>query len=300
MLRAADRWPLDGRREVTPHKLSGVTGCHICNSGFCQGQTKLGNSCVDRQLHSSGIYQPQGGDKINKALHLDKESMELVPSETSVHNCISHIPGKQNVGADLLSRSIVDRHDWKLNSAVFQAINSLWGPLQVDLFASRITKQLPRFFSWTPDPLAEAVDAFKQTWTEFTGYANPPWGLIGRCVQYTLQQGATIVLITPCWPSQPWYPTLFPLLLDNPRLLPLSPDLLTSPQGLKINLPERANQLVAWYISGNRTKIQEYQMKLLHSYLPRGEAQQLKTTILPGESGSNGAFSMAPIQFLPL
>ena len=41
-------------------------------------------------------------------------------------------------------------------------------------------------------------------------------------------------------------------------------------------------------------------MKLLHSHLPRGEAQQLKTTVLPGDSGSNGAFSMAPVQFLPL
>ena len=94
--------------------------------------------------------------------------------------------------------------------------------------------------------------------------------------------------------------SLFPLLLDNLRLLPLSPDILTSPQGLNIPLPERANQLVAWYISGNRTKIQEYQMKLLHSHLPREEAQQLKATVLPGDSGSNGAFSMAPIQFLPL
>ena len=212
----------------------------------------------------------------------------------------SHIPGKQNVGADLLSRSIVDRHDWMLDPTIFQVINSLWGPLEVDLFASRITKQIPRFFSWKPDPLAEAVDAFKHTWTGFTGYANPPWGLIGRCVQYILQQGATIVLITPLWPGQPWYPTLFPLLLDNPRLLPPSPDLLMSPQGLRFPFPKGANQLVAWYISGNCIKVQESQTRLLPSCLPHGEAQQQKTTTLPGEYGSNGAFSRAPIQFLPL
>ena len=58
-------------------------------------------------------------------------------------------------------------------------------------------KTAASFFSWKPDPLAKAMDAFKHTWTEFTGYANPPWGLIGCCVQYTLQQVATIVLITP-------------------------------------------------------------------------------------------------------
>ena len=90
------------------------------------------------------------------------------------------------------------------------------------------------------NPTTSGGSGCVQTWIEFIGYANPPWGLIGHCVQYTLQQAATIVLITPLWPGQPWYPTLFPLLLDNPRLLPLSPDLLTSPQGLKIPLPERA------------------------------------------------------------
>ena len=29
------------------------------------------------------------------------------------------------------------------------------------VFASRLTFQIPRFFSWRPDPLAEAVDAFQ-------------------------------------------------------------------------------------------------------------------------------------------
>ena len=165
----------------------------------------------------------------------------------------------------MLSRSVVDRHDWKLNPAVFQGINSLWGPLQVDLFVSRITKQTERFFSWKPDPLAEAVDAFKQSWMDFLGYANPPWGLIGRCVQYTLQQGATVVLITPLWPAQqPWYPALFPLLLDNPRLLPQDPDLLISPVGHTIPLPKKANNLVAWFISGDRTRCRNHR----GSYFP--------------------------------
>ena len=62
---------------------------------------------------------------------------------------VSHIPGKLNVEADLLLISVVDQHDWKLNSVLFQAINSLWDPLQVDLFASGVTKQLPRFISPT-------------------------------------------------------------------------------------------------------------------------------------------------------
>ena len=46
----------------------------------------------------------------------------------------------------------------------------------VNLFASRLTTQLQRFFSWRPDPEAEALDAFSQDWTQLQGktYSNPP------------------------------------------------------------------------------------------------------------------------------
>ena len=194
---------------------------------------------VHGQFHSRGIYQSHGRNEVIKALLHDEESLGLVSSATPDHSCVSH-PREAECGSGpaIKVNCGLSRLDAGSNT-----INSLWGPLQVDLFASRITKQLPRFFSWKPDPLAEAVDAFKQTWIEFTGYANPPWGLIGHCVQYTLQQDATIVLITPLWPGQPWYPTLFPVLLENPRLLPLSPDLLTSPQGLKFSFSRKSQSV---------------------------------------------------------
>ena len=57
----------------------------------------------------------------------------------------SHIPGVINVEADYLSRTVVDRHDWQLNPAIFQRLNVLWGPMEIDLFASRVTRQVARF-----------------------------------------------------------------------------------------------------------------------------------------------------------
>ena len=47
----------------------------------------------------------------------------------------------------------------------------------VNPFASRLSSQLPRFFSWRPDPSAVATDAFLQDWKELRAYANPPWTL---------------------------------------------------------------------------------------------------------------------------
>ena len=76
----------------------------------------------------------------------------------------THILGILNVNADRESRSHLDSSDWKLCPAVFQALQNKWGPIDIDLFASRLTNQLTRFVSWKPDPLSEAVDAFSLQW----------------------------------------------------------------------------------------------------------------------------------------
>jgi len=47
----------------------------------------------------------------------------------------------------------------------------LGSSIQVDLFA---TRQLPRFYSWRPDPEAEATDGFTQDWSRYMGFAPPP------------------------------------------------------------------------------------------------------------------------------
>ena len=45
--------------------------------------------------------------------------------------------------------------------------------LNVDLFTSRLTTQLPRSFSWRSNSLAEVTDALLQDWRNPSGYANP-------------------------------------------------------------------------------------------------------------------------------
>jgi len=213
---------------------------------------------------------------------------------------IPHILGVKNVWADYLSRTVTDRHDWQLNPDIFHKVNSMWGPLEVDLFATRITWQLDRFFSWKPDPLSEAIDAFSQDWKTIAGFANPPWGLVCRCLQQVLQQEATIVLITPLWPTQAWFPALFPLLLDYPRLLPEGPDLMINHhRDYKIPLPDKATHLVAWYIFGDPSRIQESLMRQSTSSCHHGETPPQKTTTPPGECGSGSVPETVPVPFVP-
>ena len=90
-----------------------------------------------------------------------------------------YLPGVENVRADSESRVIQDRSDWMLNRQIFQAIQAQLGPVDLDLFASRLTAQLPQYLSWRPDPLALATDALLQDWEGLRAYANPPWNLLG-------------------------------------------------------------------------------------------------------------------------
>ena len=119
--------------------------------------------------------------------------------ERNIHIQAQYLPGIMNDVADRESRSMKDRSDWKLDRSIFLEINEIYGPLEVDLFASRLTNQCHRYFSWRPDPFAEATDAFLQDWTRVKGFANPPWNLILRVLMKAQCQGANIILVTPAW-----------------------------------------------------------------------------------------------------
>jgi len=81
---------------------------------------------------------------------------------TKITLVANHLPGYLNTAADRESRTLQDRWDWQIHPNIFLRINLKWVPLSVDLFALRLTHQLPEYFSWGPDPYAIATDAFLQ------------------------------------------------------------------------------------------------------------------------------------------
>ena len=137
-----------------------------------------------------------------------------------------YLPGKENTIADEESRAMKDRSDWMLTTEVFKRISCRFPHLNVDLFASRLTSQLLRYFSWRPDTAAEATDAFQQDWKPLKGYTNPQWNLIGRVISMVERQLSDVILITPIWLSQPWYPKLLSTLVSSPLRIPPRADLI--------------------------------------------------------------------------
>lgn len=202
-----------------------------------------------------------------------------------------------------MSRLIVrDRSDkdWQLNPAIFSKIVALWGPFHVDVFATRLSTLLPRFYSWKPEPLAEATDAFLQDWSTLRGYAHPPWCLVQCCLKKVVMEEATLVMVTPLWSTQSWFPTILSLCTDYPRLIPQVPDQILPTANTGIPDPKSPIQLVAWRISGNPSEREEFLQKLKNSCCQHGEVQLTKTMIQPGRSGKISAMREISIPFLHL
>ncbi len=210
--------------------------------------------------------------------------------ERNVVLTAQHLPGVLNQIADSESRKVWDQTDWKLSTLIFGKINQLYGPIQVDLFATRLTNQVPTFFSWKPDPYAVGTDAFLQDWAGLqNGYANPPVCLIGRILSQVKAQQTQIILVAPVWKAQPWYPAILEMLTDYPRIIlenPLARESLVQP-----SLP----QLAVCNISGRDTLVRSFRRKLQHCYSSRGDPKLTNLTTHSLGNGVAGVWNGVPI-----
>ena len=203
-----------------------------------------------------------------------------------------YIPGSTNCVADAESRTLKDRTDWKLNPLIFRAINQSLGPLEVDLFASRLSTQLPRFFSWRPDPMAEVTDTFNRQWGNLKGYANPD------------RQGS-VTSEEPTSSSDPGGsslegPTMVPNLAGDAvqlffQQLPRSPSLLQSKPSMA--QMEFLPQLAVWPVSGVSLDVETFQsqLKSLSSHPGGVKHPELMTPI--SKSGWAGVLNGVVIPF---
>ena len=208
--------------------------------------------------------------------------------ERNIHIQAQHPPGILNHVADKESRSAKDRSDWKLNRQTFLKIDRRYSPLEVDLFASRLSNQCHRYFSWRPDPFAEATNAFLQDWTLAKGFANPPWNLIPQVLSKARTQGADVILVTPVWKAQPWYALLLSMTSDWPCLLPhqtISEDTPLQPQ------------LAVWNISGRDSRVRAFQAKLLNSSSIHGGQKPINLTTHSSGDGIAGVVNGVQIHF---
>ena len=114
---------------------------------------------------SAVTYINKMGGMVYPALNSINKELWLWCMERDISVQAQHLAGKLNAIVDEKSREIKDRSEWRLCQRTFQDINYQLGPLEKDLFASRLLTQLPTFVSWRPDPEAMATDAFTISWS---------------------------------------------------------------------------------------------------------------------------------------
>ena len=142
-----DKRPLDDGGSGGTQKLSRVASGVSSTADVCQGQDQPDRISPDRQCDGNDVHQQEKRNAFPEFDPASQEGVELVHGE-------GHIPRsgtysrEENTIADAESRAFKDWWDWMLNPELFRRIQLRFGPLEIDLFASRASTQLPRFFSW--------------------------------------------------------------------------------------------------------------------------------------------------------
>ena len=193
----------------------------------------------------------------------------------------------------MLLQSFSDSTEWKLNQNVFFEICWTFFCPDIDLFASRINKQLENYISWLPDPNALTSDAFSIDWSKFKPYIFPPFSLVGRILQKLDEDEVSkAILIIPKWATQPWYPRLLNMLIGIPVRLPIIPNLLRLVHNNQLHpLNKRKMFLFACIVSGKNSEAQVFQRSLSDSLQIHGDQVPIRNTTLYGQSGNFGVIN---------
>lgn len=152
-----------------------------------------------------------------------------------------------------------------------------WGPHV--LIASRLNFQTKPYIAWHPDPAAFAIDAFTVDWGKNYFYTFPPFNLIDRVLQKVEADQASGILTVPQWTTQPWFPILMRLLVQEPLILPRGKKVLQLPYNPNALHPlHHKLTLMACKLSGCLYKVKDFQSKLLTLSCHHSENQQRNGT----------------------
>ena len=200
----------------------------------------------------------------------------------------SHIPGKENTLADEESRKSRKETERTLDRGIFQeAVKHLDVEPQIDLFASRLNYQLRLFVAYQPDPEPFAINAFSISWKPYIFYAFPPFSIIPKVLQKIQAEEATGLLVVPCWPTQPWWPSVMRLLVQKPLVLPKKRHTLFLPQQPDLVHPlHQKLTLLICHLSGNHLQTRgllESATSLILQSWRKGTKQQYKPFIAKWE-----------------
>ncbi len=211
---------------------------------------------VDNQVAMA--YINRAGGRIWKLAKMVADFEKFCASKAITFHA-TWLKSEKNVIADALSRLPRDPSDWRLETQLFQLIESQWGPHDVDLFASYQNTQLKRYVSRFPDPTSIATDAFSihhQWWKWGNLYANPPFALMLKLLARIRDSPREVemTVVAPIWPTRPWWPLILDLATEVPKILPPFPGMFISSYATKHRPIAPTWIVAAWRLSSSFSK----------------------------------------------
>jgi len=144
------------------------------------------------------------------------------------------------------------------------------------------------------------LDAFSCSWSQEQFYAFPPFSLILRLKKIEMEKGEGIIIIS-VWPTQLWYPKLMSLLVDKPRLLPVTTGTLYLPGRPSQPYPmEGKLKLIACKLSGNPLRSKAFVQKLPRLSSSRRGKSDLNSTNPTTQNGLTSVIENRLVQFVHL
>ena len=107
---------------------------------------------------------------------------------------IQWVPRNYNVVANSISK-VCCTDSWGVSKEFIEFMYSLWGPFDIDRFATSDNRKLFRYNSRFFDYQCEAVDAFSQDWKDTNNWLVPPIHLVSKTVFHLLACGGRGCLI---------------------------------------------------------------------------------------------------------
>ena len=160
------------------YKYTRTEGSKICVTYILQIQKGSSSPCANGQSSSISFFDKNGRDQRPTHDSGGKENMGNLFYANQITLTAEYLPGTLNTRADKAFREVKNSSsEWILNKPIFQKLIQTLGLVDVDLLASKLCHQIPKYISWQPDPHAWMVDTFQINWTHLKAYTFPSFFL---------------------------------------------------------------------------------------------------------------------------
>ena len=291
---------VDSGREESPHKLPRDESSSTSLADLCLDKTEYSHPVAARQLISHCIHKPQRGNSFQSPVRFGSRDLGVMFDSWDNNSCRTHSKSVQHCGRCRVEAEFRAKR-LEATQGSFRSTSESMGSSQCGPICSEAqqTIQLPRYFSFKPDPEAETVDALAQCWSDLRAYAFYPFALIGWCLQKLEQeQVKELVLMVPVRHNQTWFPALLTKLIDLPILLPGFNKIITNPAGETHPFIEKNSlHLATCRVLDQVYRNKEFLMSLSESFQQHGGKACKILIHQHGESGYFGVVEQTPFPF---